>query len=171
MFQRAVMRNSMLAHNLIRRNGHAQLVARVAVDGSVNSAGFRFRLAPYQCVVEAARGLVEKLYAQIGLCFRRLGYHQQAAGVFVDAVHQTETRVVDVVTVRVAEIISQGIHQRPRPVAMTRMHHQTRRFVDHQHHIIFINHIEGYVLGQNLEVVTRPVHDDADFVGRFYLIA
>ena len=96
---------------------------------------------------------MEELQPQVGLGFGRLGNHQQSRGILVDAVHQPQPRVVHVVVGGVPEIVGQGIDQRAAVIAVAGVYHQSGRFVDHQHGVVFIDDIEGNILGNDFKFV------------------
>ena len=82
-------------------------VAVVAGQCAFYGAAVFGKGAPYQCVIGAFGAVVEELLAQMRLGFGCLGYKEQSAGVFVDAVYQSYVGVVDVQLV--LELIRQGV--------------------------------------------------------------
>ena len=53
---------------------------------------------------------------------------------------------------------------------MAGVDHQSRGLVDHQQIFIFIDDIEGDILGDDLEIIARTIHHDAYDIARFHLI-
>ena len=149
---------------------HLQAVAHRAGDVALDSALGRFGLSPHHRHVLAPRGLVEELTSEMRLCVRGLGHDEQSRRVLVDAVHQTEARVRDVIVGSVAEMPCQGVHQRARPVAVTGMYNQSGRLVDNQHVVVLVNDVERDVLGHHLVLVARAVHHHLHHVEGLYAV-
>ena len=54
---------------------------------------------------------------------------------------------------------------------MPGMHHQSRRFVHHQHITVLVHDVKGDVFGHNLEIISRPVHHHRHHVVGLDLVA
>ena len=87
-------------------------------------------------------------------------HHHQAAGVFVQPVHDTRARHVHQGTVQG----QQTIEQRAAPITRRRMHHQAHGLVDNQYIGIAVDHIERHglrfessALGRRLQADLHPV--------------
>ena len=144
----------------------AQRTAYIAFDASVGGVG----TPPYNGYVFTLGGLVEELLSKVGLGIGSLCHHQQSGGVLVDAVHKSHTRVGHIVVWVILEVPCQGIHQSAAVVAVSRMHHQSRRFVHHQQEVVFVNNVEGNVLGYNLKIVAWTVHHHLYHIERLYAV-
>ena len=147
-----------------REDGHAETVARVAVDVAYDGSLGRVRDAPYQGQIFAARGLVEKLASEVGLRVGRFGYYQQSGSVFVDTVDKAQAGVVDIIVGGVAEMPGQGVYQRAAVVAVSGMDHEAGGLVYDEHRAVFIDDVKGDVLGNNFEFIARAVHHHLDHV-------
>ena len=71
-------------------------VAVIACQSTFDSAALLFECTPYEGIIGALGGMVEKLLGKMCLRFRRLGYKQQSGGVFINTMHETDTRIVDI---------------------------------------------------------------------------
>ena len=148
-----------------RENGHLEAILGVAADVPLDSADGGVGDAPYQRAVFALGGFVEELTAEVSLGVGGLGHDEEPGGVLVDAVHQAEARVVDVVVGIVAQVPGQGVDKGAGPVAVTGVHDQSGRLVDHQYILVLINDVEGDILGENLVGIARTVHHHLHHVG------
>ena len=166
-FEHAVMRHGRLSHLRTRRiYRHAQAVVHIAADISLNAPFVFLEVAPHEGVVGAARGFVEKLHAEAGLGLGGLCHHEQARGIFVDAVHQSHGGVVGVVGRTVAQVPGYGVDQSAVVIAATGMHHHACGLVDDHKVAVFINHFEGDILWLNRRVETRAVEQERHDVAR-----
>ena len=111
-------------------------------------------------------GLVEELLAKVGLSVRRLGYHEQSAGVLVYTVYQSHLGVVGVEGLHVSQMPCHGIDERTVEVAGTGMYHEACRLVDHHQHIVLIDNIEWYVLRNDGVVVSWTVEHQRYHIAR-----
>ena len=152
------------------KDSHEHTVARVAPDIAFYTTLFLWDISPHERVVLAFGRLVEELLAEIRLGLRGLGYAEQSAGVFVDAVHQSYLGVVDVVTAVVLKVPGEGVEQGSRPIADSGMNHQSCRFVDHHQVVVLKNDVERDVLGQDVVAVRRTVQHHLDDVAGLYLV-
>ena len=83
---------------------HQHAVTRVAPDVARHGTVLLFHLSPHHGDVLALGGLLEELGSERGLGVGCLGDNQQAAGVLVDAVHETEAGVGHVIVGVVLEM-------------------------------------------------------------------
>ena len=165
------MRDGTFAHIAARReHGHALTVARVTSDVALNASVVFRKVPPDERHVAAMRIVVKELRAQFGFGFGRLGNDQQSAGVFVDAVHQSDARVVRVVSRQTAQMPSDSVDQRAVEVAHTRVDHKSCGFIDHHQLVVFVNDVERNILGLYRGVVVRAVHHQRHHVARTNLI-
>ena len=87
----------MLAHLGVRwEDSHLHAVAHVSPDVADNGALVILEVAPKDSLVSAVRGLVEKLFGELRFGVGSFGYEQQSRRILVDAVNETECRVVDI---------------------------------------------------------------------------
>ena len=114
--------------------------------------------------------VVEELGTQLSLGVRGLGDDQQTAGVFIDTVYQSYTRVVGVVAGQVAQVPGNGVNQCAVEVAHSWVYHQSCRLVDDHQLVVLIDHIQGDVLRFNGRIIVRTVKHQCDDVTRAYLI-
>ncbi len=122
-------------------HGHAQAVARVAVDRRVGGAAGHQRAAHHRQVlaVHLARG---QLLDQSGLRLQAAGHDHHAAGVLVQPVdhagarHRRQRRVAE----------QQGVDQGAGGVAGARVDHQPGRLVDHEDVLVLVQHRQRDVL-------------------------
>ena len=126
--------------------------------------------APDKCIVLASAGMVKELLCQMCLGIGSLGNDQQPACVLVDAVHQAYGRVVRVEVLIVAQMPRQSVDQCAAIVAATGMHHQARWLVDDEQDLIFIDNIEGQVLGNDFPIALGMIQDECDDVARLDLV-
>ena len=134
------------------------------------AAGVFGEVAPDQCLVGTVRVVIEELCAQLRLSFRCLGYNEQSAGVFVDAVHQSDAGVVGVVRWKIAQVPSYGVYQCAVEVAYAWVYHQSCRFVDDHQLVVLIDNVEGDVFRFYGGVVVRTVQHQGDNVAGTNLI-
>ena len=147
-FHHAVVRNGRLSNvGAGWEYCHAQAVFRVASYVSFY-APFVFReVCPYEGDVAAVGCLVEELQSEFRLGFGRLGNHEQSAGVFVYAVHQSDLRIVGVECLVVLHVPCYGVDERAREVAAAWMYDHSGRLVDHHEFRVFVDDVERYVFG------------------------
>ena len=126
------------AHLLARRGVAAHLLVDFALD-------FR-QAAPHQGLVPFGDGVGLELGHQGGVGQGGLGHHDEAAGVFIQAVHQAgPAHLPDILEVRA--MVHQGIEQSALAVPGARMDHQTRGLVHHQQVPVFKEDRQGQGFG------------------------
>ena len=91
----------------------------------------------------------EELVCEVQLCGGVLGYHQQAAGILVYAVHQHAHPLVFHIGGEV-QVIRQGVYQRAVVIAVAGVHHHAGGLVHHQYVVVFVGYVQGDVLRENL---------------------
>ena len=106
----------------------------------------------------------------MGLCFGRFCNHQQPRRVFVDTVYQSQPGIVYIVVGRIPEIVGQSVYQCAAVISVSRVYDQSGRFVYHQHGVVLIHNIEGYILWDNFEFVAWAIHHDRNNIERFHPI-
>ena len=129
----------------VAHNRHALALLAVTADGRVD-------LAPggddtdNDALIDTADTAALQLGNQLRLRLDGLGDHHQSGGVFVQAMHDPRTRHIN----NVRYVVQQRIEQSAISMPRSRVHHQTRGFVDDQDVIVFVNDVEGNVLGDPL---------------------
>ena len=171
--QDVIVRDGRLAYLAVRGiDGHLQAVLGMPADVALDGAVILLERSPHQRIVLAAGSVVEELLAQMRLRLGSLGYHQQAAGILVYAVHQPYGRVIRVKVMIVPHVPGQRIHQCAAIVAAARMNHHAGRLVDHQQLVVLIYHIQRYLLRDNLPVAFGTVqYQRDDIIGLDLVVA
>lgn len=132
---------------VVGEDGHLHAVSGITTDIADNGPFILLYISPDQRPVTAFCRLVEELVAEIRLGIRSLGYHQQAGGVLVDAVHQSHMRVIGIIIGIILHMPGYGVDKRTVIVAMTGVHHQTGRFVHYHQILVLIYYIKGMSSG------------------------
>ena len=131
-----------------RRGWSAHLLAGrgVAADLLVDPPlGFR-QAPPDQGQIGLGDGVGLELAHQGRVGQGGLGRHDQAAGVFVQAVHQAgAAHLADVLEIRA--VVHEGVEQGPLPVPGPGMDHQPRGLVHHQEVLVFKKDVRGRASG------------------------
>ena len=122
----------------------------------------------------------KELLAQIGLCLRVFSYHEQSAGVFVYAMHQSHLRRIGVKLlapslgfqrrVFMQHVPCYGIDQCAIEIACSRVHHHSSLFVYHHQHLVFIHYVERDVLRVYRGIVLGLVQHQRHHIARSHLI-
>ena len=115
-------------------------------------------------------GLVEELFSKRGLGIGSLSHYQQSACILVDTMHQSYFRIVRIVTSQVLKMPCYSIYQCTGKVAATRMDHHTSGFIDDHQVIVFVHHIQRYILCLNRSIIMRTVQHQRNHIARTYLI-
>ena len=123
-------------------HGHFQAVVRVAADERFDFAVKRDD-AVCHSTVNPLHAAVLQLLHQVVLRGQRFGHHHQAAGVFVQAVHDAGARHL----AQFGAVREQAVEQRARPVAGGGVNHQTGGFVQHNHAVVFIHDVQIHGFG------------------------
>lgn len=145
---------------------HAQAVARIASDGSLDFTLDRARPASVTngkvLPADLARGnhAHQRVHGSAGT-----RHHHQATGVLVQSVHDTGTGQIDDCGVEREQSVEQGAL----PIAGGWMHHEPRRFVDHAQMVVQINGFNRHVLRHKGAGLRRGSQGDADLLTRTYL--
>jgi len=92
-------------------------------------------------------------------------------GVLVDAVHQSGAQIALPEHRQRAQMIGQGIDQRPVPVAVARVHDHAGGLVDDQQIVVFVGDVERDVLRHDLDLALGIGHHHGDAVQRLDLVA
>ena len=87
------------------------------------------------------------------LRFGTLGDDQQAARVLVDAMDETDVGVGGIIEGIILQVIGQCIDQRASIVAVPWMDDEPRGLVDDHQHLVFVDDIQRYGLGDDLELM------------------
>ena len=141
------LKHAVMTHRLLAafHYRHALALLAVTTDGRVN-------LAPggddtdNDALIDPADTAALQLGDQLRLRLNGLGDHHQTSGVFVQAMHDPRTRYID----DVRYVVQQGIEQSAVGMPGSRVHHQAGRLVDDQDVIVFVNDVQGDVLGDPL---------------------
>ena len=115
--------------------------------------------------------MVEKLLGQTGVRAFVLGHDQQPRRILVDTVHQTGAQIALPEHRQRAQMIGQGIDQRPVPVAVARVHDHAGGLVDDQQIVVFVGDVERDVLRHDLDLALGIGHHHGDAVQRLDLVA
>ena len=122
---------------------HFQTIMRIAPD-----LGFNLAIKRHNAIgdgaVNAFHAAALQLLHQMVLRGQRFGNHHQAAGVFIQAVHDACARHLR----QLGRMGEQAVEQRARPVACGGVHHQACRFVEHQHAVVFVHNIQRHGFGR-----------------------
>lgn len=137
--EHAIMADRLLAALHYR---HALALLAVTTDGGVDLATGGDD-PDHDAFIDPADAAALQLCDQLCLRLDGLGHHHQAGGVLVQAMDDAGTRHID----NVRYVVQQGVEQRAVGMASSRVHHQARRLVDHQDVIVFIDDVQGDVLG------------------------
>lgn len=84
--------------------------------------------------------------------------------------YQSYARVIRVVVGVVAQMPGNGVDERSRVVATSRMHYQSGWFVNNEQFAVFIDNIERDVFRLNLVLIAGTVEQECDDVAWFYAI-
>ena len=125
---------------------HALAVEWAAPDLAFDQAGGVTRRSPYDGVIGALDGVIGELLGQARHGPFGLGRHQQARGVLVQPVDDAGARFAADGQHLGAAMGDQCIDQGAVGIAGGGMHHQPRRFVDHDQFLVLIDHRQGNVL-------------------------
>ena len=169
--QDAVVCDGVFADARLRvKHRHLHSVSWIAGDVTLNASFVFFKVSPDECIVATSGCFVEELESEFCFCFRCFCHHEQAGGVLVDAVDESHGGVVRVVVRIVALVEGNGIDERSRVVPASRMHDQSGRFVDDHELVVFKDHVEGDVLGEDGVLIAWAVKEEGDDVARFHPI-
>ena len=168
-FQHPVVGNGMLTL-VVGKDGHLHTVFRITPHVAYNRTFVLLHIPPDESTITAFSGFIEKLEAEIGFCIRCFGNHQQAGCIFIDTVHKPHVRVIGIIIGNIFHVPGNGIDKRAMIVAMSGMHHQPGRFVNHHKELVFIDYIKGNVFGNNLVFIAGTIHHNRYHVQRFYLV-
>ena len=114
--------------------------------------------------------MIEELFSQIRLRLRRLSHHKQSTGILVDAMNQSNLRVVRIIARQITQMPGDGVNQRAVEVSTTRMHYHTSRFIDNHQIVVFITHIQWDILGFNSRIEMWAIQHQSDDIPRAHLI-
>ncbi len=84
--------------------------------------------------------------------------------------HESQTRVVHVIIGGVAEVPCEGVDECAVVIAVSGVHDKSGRLVYHKHVSVFINNVERYILGDDLEFISWTVHYDLHHIERLHPI-
>ena len=162
----------MLALRTIGEDAHLKPVFRMATDIALYPAFILLNMSPHKSHILATCGLLEELQREVSACILILGNYQKTRCLLVDAVHESESRIVHILHLRIIlEMIGQGIDQGAMIIAATRVNHQTCRLVDHEQVIVLIDDVERNIFGQDFKHMTRSIHHHRHHITRLYLVA
>src|SRR5690348_6259325 len=103
-------------------------------DGSIDLATWT-RRTPYQGPIFPLDRTRLQLPYQIGMCFQRLGYNHQPAGVLVQAMDNAGAGNI----YESGTMMQQTVQQGARPVSCSGVNHQTCRFIEDDNGFIFMH--------------------------------
>ena len=129
-------------------------------------------IAPDQRHIFPFYCMAEELFGQVGSCFSGFGNHNQAGGIFVDAVYQPKTGQVFFVDGRIllAEVISNAVQKRAAEIAHTWMNHHIGRLIDDHQRCVLVHNIQGNILLFQYGMVGIDQAHDHNFIARPDLI-
>ncbi len=127
-------------------------------------------IAPHEGHVTPRDRMLEELTGQAGVGPLVLGHHQQTGGVLVDAVHQTGTHVPLLKQGKILQMPRERIDERTAVVAVSRMHDQSGRLVEHDEVVVLMNDVERNILGDDLHLALGIGHHEGDAVERLHLV-
>ena len=113
--------------------------------------------------------MFEELMGEDGLCGLVFGNDHQSGSVLVDAVYQISELVLHRL-VGLLEMPCQSVKQGPLEVAMARVDYQSRLFVDDDEVGVFIDDIQRYFLGRDVDLAGWVAEYDGYDVARLYLV-
>ena len=126
-------------------------VARVAAEVRFDRALVLFQVAVHHRMVDAVDAVYAHLLAEglvRGIVF---GHHQQAAGVFVDAVHDARADGAANAGELPGTVVEQRVDQRAVGVAGRRVHHHAFGFVDDEQVGVLIHDVQRDILRRRLD--------------------
>jgi len=151
---------------------HAQAIARVAGDISLDAAFVILKMSPHEAVVDAMGVVDKELLAEGGFCLWCLGNDEESAGVFVYAVYQSHLGAVGIEGGHIAHVPCNGIDEGAGEVSGSWMYHHAGWLVDYHEDVVFIYDIEGYVFRVDGAVVLWNVkHEGDDIIGAHLVVA
>jgi hypothetical protein len=149
-FKYAIPGQCGLAASTLRHHCHLDPLHGMATDRRINPT-ILLDGSRRQGQILSSDGARLKLAHQIGLCLQCFGDDQQAAGVLVQAMHNTSAW--NLIIGR--QMMQQRIKQGAAPVTATRMHNKPGRLVDYDQCFVFKDNIERDIfrlLGQHTGV-------------------
>ena len=149
---------------------HLQSVVGIAGDITANGTFILCEVYPYDGIIFPARGLVEKLQAELCLCTGRLGNNQKAARILVYAMYESHGGIVWVIVMIVTQMPRQRIDKRTRVVPASGMHDKSCWLVDHKQVFIFINDVNGNVFCLYVALIARTIKLQSNDVTWLYAI-
>ena len=124
---------------------HPVAMDGVTADGAVHGTAVFFRHAGHQGQIflfEGARGELIGQGAVRGVVF---GHNEQPGGFLVETVHDARTLHPADPAQAARAMRQQSVHHRVVARAHARMHHHTRRLVEHDQVLVLKNHFERYI--------------------------
>ena len=107
--QNPVMGHGMLSL-IIGQNGHLHAVSGIPANVSGDGSLVLFNGSPHQGTVASFGGFVEELHTKVGFGIWCFGYDEQSGSVFIDAMNQTDVRVVGIVVGIIFHVPGDGVH-------------------------------------------------------------
>ncbi len=132
------------------RDGHLFPVCAVPPDGSVHGARLFPEAPRYDALVGPGQGMILELGGKGLMGGIVLGGDDEAAGVPVDAVDDPRAQGAPHAAEAVPAVVQQGVDQGAVRMPRSRMDHQPRRLVDHDHVPVLIGHVQRDLLWQGL---------------------
>ena len=126
-------------------NRHLFAVVFAAGNGCVNHARLLLHHARHNGVIVLFHRALAQLRAQRLVRFVILGYHQQAAGVFVQSMHDARAHFAADAR-QLIEVIHQRVHQRAVRVAGSGMHHHAAGLDHYSQMLVLIENFQRNIL-------------------------
>src|SRR5574344_201136 len=153
-----------------RKNRHPHPIPRITSDVALYPTILLHKIAPHQRMILASGRFIEKLKSQVRLRHSCLRHHQQSARILVNAVYQTNLRIIDVILRHILQVPRNGIQHRAVPVAKAWMDHHACRFVNDHQVLILIHDIQRNLLWRNLILIMRAVQHHLNYIVRLHLV-
>ncbi len=156
---------------------HYGLLGAIAMGASkrgIDRSGFTVGRSPDDgkiCPLQITRApVISKLGAQMAVGKVVFGHDHNAAGFFVQAMHNARPLNAANARQSVAAVMDQRIDQRAGPIAVARVHHQPGRFVDNDEISVFVQNVERYFFALGCRILRLRDRDcDAGTLAKLVL--
>lgn len=128
-----------------RNHGHPGALQRMAPNGGIDCSTRNQYTLDQGLVLPVDAAPLELIHKRL-VGRQRLGHHQESAGILVEPVHDSGPRYQG----ELREAMQEGVLQGAVRISGGRMHHQSRRLVDHEKLIVLEQNIQWYSLGNTL---------------------
>ena len=149
---------------------HTKTILGISSDVPLDTTFVLNDISPYQSIVSAMGGLIEKLLSQRGLGTRSLCHNKQTRRILINTMHQSHFRIVGIKFRHISQMPGYSLNQRTMEITSARMHYHTSLFIYDQQLVIFINHIDVNLLWFDAGLMSWTVHHQRDHIIRANLI-